>query len=642
MRPMSGLRGVGQEQPSAERTYDPFGLAEAVASAVVLPPLTTRVRARLERRLLTLLAVLPLSLLVGAAVLAVADRPHPPATAVAAVLGGWTVAFVAYQLRLVGGHYPEEREVTRGRGAPRTGTVLVVGAGPVGLAVVKECLAAGLEVECYERLDGPGGVFRFNETFDGGVPQNCTLTSSPWVTAFSDFPPADPSFVHQHHSQYLRYLERYAHHFGLNEWIRYRHTVVRVAADGRGWAVDVRDERTGRTFTRHVDRVAVCSGLNLRPKEVDVQGVDSFTGEIRHVARYTTPLGLHGKRVVIAGSGESAGDVAAEIASVADEAYLSIPRGKFIIPRINPDNGIANDYDTNRLRYASPVVLRNWFMLGKERRRKHAGPRDPAAALRSQLLAVSEVGPMSQTVTKTDDFVWRVLERRLGIRPRITQFDGDSVVFADGTRQQADVVIFAHGYHPTFPFLKLPRDVAHDHPGLMYLRMFMPEFGDRIAFCGFARPAIGAIPPTGELQARLFALVASGQRVLPDRPTMEAAVERMLRESAELYPLVEKPTVVVSWIRYMDRLAALIGCRPTWRLLRHPRLFWKVLRGPMTGAVYRLEGPGAGPAARRTVLTLEGTHSLSEIVTVTGLYLWMWPVALLSRNAAWKPHNTFL
>lgn len=624
-----------------EGSYDPFGLREAVASAAGVPSLAVRVGARLQRWLLTLVAVLPLPLLVVTTTAAVVGPWRLPARVAAVVLWGWTLGFLVHQFNLVGS-YPEEREVSAGRGARRTGSVAVVGAGPVGLAAVKECVAAGLEVECYERQGGPGGVFRFDEGPDGGVPRGCTLTTSPWVTAFSDFPPSDASFMHQHHSEYRAYLQRYARHFGLGERIRYQHTVTRVAPDGDGWVLEVRDGRTARTLTGRVDRVAVCTGLNLQPKGVDFPGMDTFTGEIRHAASYSDPEGFHGRRIVVAGLGESGVDVAAEVAPVAAEAYLSIPRGKFIIPRLNPDNGIANDYDTNRIRYASPVVLRNWFMVGKERRSRRAGPRDPASALRSRLLAVSEAGPMSQTVTKNDDFVTQVLRGRLDIRPRIVAFEGDSVVFADGTRQQADVVIFAHGYHPTFPFLELPDGVQPRHPGLLYLRMFLPEIGDRLGFLGFARPAIGAIPPTGELQARLFALVASGQRVLPDRPTMQAGVERMLRESAQLYPQLEHPNVVVSWIRYMDRIAAIIGCRPTWRLLGRPRLLWKLLRGPMTGAVYRQEGPGADPIARDTVLSLEGTHPLSELVTLTGLYFWTWPIALLHPHAAWMPHNTFL
>ncbi len=630
---------VGEPRPDGD--YDPFGVHAAVAATSTTHPLPARVRARLEGWTLTIVAVLPVPLLVLTTVAAIVDWPNPPVTIAALLLWVWAVAFLAQQLHLFG-KTAADLVVTTVPDARQRTSVLVIGAGPVGLAVVKECLAAGLDVECFERQDGLGGVFRFNEVLEGGVWESVRLTSSPWVTAFSDFPPDSPSFEHLHHSEYLEYLERYAEHFGLTTRIHYRHSVTRVTPDGDGWVVVVRDDQTSTVSSRRVDRVAVCAGTNRTPKSAELPGIEDFTGEIRHVAGYKGPAAFKGTRVVVAGAGESGVDVAAELSSVASETYLSIPRGKFVIPRINPENRVANDHDTTRIRYASPVALRNWFMLAKDRRHGTIRGRDPASAVRSQLLATSEAGPMSQTATKNDDFVAPVLDGRLRIRPRIVRFDGDAVVFADGTRQEADVVMFAHGYQPAFPFLELPDGVAHRHPGLLYLRMFIPELGDRIAFCGFARPAIGAIPPTGEIQARLFALVAAGQRSLPDRRRMQLSVLKTLGESADLYPRMTQPNVVISWIRYMDDLAAIIGCRPTVRLLRHPKLFWRVLRGPMTGAVYRLEGPGATRAARDTVLALRATHPLSEMITLTGLYFWTWPISLLHPSAAWNPHNRFL
>lgn len=46
--------------------------------------------------------------------------------------------------------------------------VAVVGAGPSGLATVKELLEEGHEPTCFERAAGLGGIFRFDEN-DGVV-----------------------------------------------------------------------------------------------------------------------------------------------------------------------------------------------------------------------------------------------------------------------------------------------------------------------------------------------------------------------------------------------------------------------------------------------------------------------------------------
>lgn len=41
--------------------------------------------------------------------------------------------------------------------------VAVIGAGASGLAAIKECLAAGLTVTCFEQSDALGGLWRYEE-----------------------------------------------------------------------------------------------------------------------------------------------------------------------------------------------------------------------------------------------------------------------------------------------------------------------------------------------------------------------------------------------------------------------------------------------------------------------------------------------
>ena len=63
----------------------------------------------------------------------------------------------------------------------------VIGAGPAGLVAVKELLEEGHTVVCFERSSVLGGVFQFREQ-EGGVFESTRLTSSTFITSFSDFP----------------------------------------------------------------------------------------------------------------------------------------------------------------------------------------------------------------------------------------------------------------------------------------------------------------------------------------------------------------------------------------------------------------------------------------------------------------------
>lgn len=635
---MRSSQGLLADRLAKERTYDAFGVFSAVERAQNPPGVLGRTLSRLQDVLVSGVSMSALILIPGVGAIAIQAWPSPFSVGCTAVSLIWTLGFVCRQLRLL--DFLAGPPVGKAESAR---TVAVVGAGPVGLAVLKECAAQGLDVTGFERKEGVGGVFRFDPIISGGVWDSARLTTSPWVTAFADFPPETESTQHLRHDEYLAYLERYARHFNLLERIQFGCMVQEVSReeDGR-WCIRVRDERTGEEREQRFDRVTICSGSNLQPRDVSLPGLDGFKGQIRHAASYKGPDEYRGKRIVVVGMGESGADIATELADCADTT-LSIRRGKFLVPRVNPLNGLANDYDTNRVRYATPFEVRNWYMRFKRKLCFQTGEINRHSAFRAQMLDVSGVGPMSQTVTKNDDIIDPILEGRLRLRREVVAFEGPDVIFADGLSQAADLVLFAHGFDPIFPFLCLPKDVPSRHPGDLYLNMFYPELGSAVSFCGFARPAIGAIPPTGELQARYVAQIFAGSRVLPTPDQMRADIEVRRRENERTYPALPQPNLVISWIRYMDKLAGLIGCRPDpWRLMLDPWLLWKVTVGPMTGSVYRIHGPGASEVAQHTVRRLPRMHQLRELLTLLGMQLWLWPLALFRPNSSLKADNHFL
>src|SRR6187455_2591931 len=93
--------------------------------------------------------------------------------------------------------------------------VAVVGAGPSGLATVKELLEEGHQPTCFERAASLGGVFRFAQD-EGVVWESCRLTSSGLLTAFSDFPVAPDHTGHMKVGEYVEYLGRYCTTFGVH------------------------------------------------------------------------------------------------------------------------------------------------------------------------------------------------------------------------------------------------------------------------------------------------------------------------------------------------------------------------------------------------------------------------------------------
>eukprot|EP00435_Cladocopium_sp_Y103_P009097 s370_g2.t1 len=106
--------------------------------------------------------------------------------------------------------------------APR---VCIIGAGPAGLTTLKQLQDVGVtDIDCFEKDCSIGGLFNYgpNKT---GVYDNCVLTISNYLMAFSDMPPTGHRY-HWHHSEYRRYLEEYSQRFKLERYISFNTTAL--------------------------------------------------------------------------------------------------------------------------------------------------------------------------------------------------------------------------------------------------------------------------------------------------------------------------------------------------------------------------------------------------------------------------------
>lgn len=112
--------------------------------------------------------------------------------------------------------------------------VLVIGAGPSGLAAIKSCKEESLDVTCYEKSKYFGGRWRYHENSIPGVSsvmKSTVCVSSKEMTAFSDFPPPKDFPNYMHHTKMLTYLAMYAQKFDLTRHIKYQREVVSKCFD---------------------------------------------------------------------------------------------------------------------------------------------------------------------------------------------------------------------------------------------------------------------------------------------------------------------------------------------------------------------------------------------------------------------------
>lgn len=284
---------------------------------------------------------------------------------------------------------------------------IVIGAGQSGLAAARALRDAGRTPVILEAGPTPTGSW-------SGYYDSLTLFSPARHSALpgQDFPGDGDHYPTR--DDVVAYLQRYAD--SLDAEIRTGTRVTAVEADGAGGF----HVHTAAGDTLHTIGVIAASGSFGNPHIPTLPGQDGYTGQALHVADYRNPKHHAGQRVVVVGGGNSAVQVAYELAEVADVTIAS-RRPLQLMPQIVGGKDVHHWHTTTGFDRLPPA----W-------------------------LARVATGTL---VMDTGDYAAALADGRLQRRPMFTAFDGDHLIWADGERERVDVVIYATGYLPHLDYL---------------------------------------------------------------------------------------------------------------------------------------------------------------------------------------------
>ncbi len=379
----------------------------------------------------------------------------------------------------------------------RTDRYCVVGAGSSGLAAAKNLRGLGIAVDVLERQDAIGGNWCFGKP-NSRVYASTHTISSKRLTEYTDFPmPAHyPAFPH--HSQVLEYLRAYAAHFGLYECIEFETPIERLEPAGAHWLATL----AGGEQRRYAG-VVVANGHNWDPRWPEFPG--SFDGQVIHSADYKSADVLRGKRVLVVGAGNTGCDIAVEAALHAEQTYHSTRRGYHFLPKFlfgRPSDMVHEKL----LRLGLPKRVRRAivrsvlrFVVGDVRR---YGLPEPDHELFASHPIVNSQLP------------YYVAHGRIVPKPDVAQLCGNHVRFADGSRAEVDLIVYATGYKISFPFLDRQYLNWHDGRPQLHLNVFHPDYDD-LFFIGLIQPdsgQFGLVDYQSQLVARLIAATRAGHR----------------------------------------------------------------------------------------------------------------------------------
>jgi dimethylaniline monooxygenase (N-oxide forming) len=419
--------------------------------------------------------------------------------------------------------------------------VCVIGAGSSGIAAAKALHQRGIDFDCFEKSDRVGGVWVYkNRNGMSAAYRSLHINTSRDRMQFSDFPMPKSLPDFPHHTQIAAYFDDYVDHFGLRERITFETAVEHAEPDGGGWRVTL---DTGET--RRYDALLVANGHHWDPRwpEPPFDGAEDFGGRQMHSHEYAgdDPALLRDRRVVVLGMGNSAMDIAVDSSFAATATYLAARRGAWIIPK----------YLFGRPIDSYPVSPRVPWRV--RRRVAEAALRVGVGDMQRYGLPKPDHRFFEAHPTVSDDVLSRIAHGTIVPKPNIARLTEHTVVFADGTEVEADVVVYCTGYKVTFPFFDPDLISAPDNDLPLFRRVFHPGVPN-VFFIGLLQP-LGAIMPLAEAQSAWVCDHLAGRYALPPGDAMRADIEAERERMFRRYVKSKRHTMQVDFEDYMHGLA---------------------------------------------------------------------------------------
>jgi putative flavoprotein involved in K+ transport len=287
---------------------------------------------------------------------------------------------------------------------------LVIGGGQAGLATGYHLARQGLSFAILEASPTIGGSWP--SYYD-----SLTLFSPAQYSALPALRfPGDPEH-YPARDEVVAYLRDYARTFDLP--VRTRMRVRRVHPPSRGDGLFRVEIEHGPAWTSR--SVVVATGSFHRPYVPDIPERETFDGTVIHSCEYRNPAPFVGQRVIVVGAGNSAVQIAAELALVADVQLATRSPVRFV-----PQHIAGRD-----IHFWFRVLGINAFTIGR-----WAMVKEPVKVL------------------DTGRYRAALAAGRPAHMPMFTAFTPGGVVGADRSCVATDTVIFATGFRPALEFLE--------------------------------------------------------------------------------------------------------------------------------------------------------------------------------------------
>lgn len=306
---------------------------------------------------------------------------------------------------------------------PKTDTeVVVIGAGPAGLAMSRELRRRSIEHLVLEKGERPGNTWE-------NLYDSLTLHTGKHLSALPGlrFGRQVPLFPAR--TDFVAYLHDYARRHESPVTTGTTVTAARRTADG--W------EAESTRGTLRAPFLVVATGIVSNPRVPAIPGREEFRGRVLHSAEYRRPAPFVGRRVLVVGVGNSGGEIGSELAGAGAEVTMSVRSGANVVPlRIA---GLPVQYASFLIRrLPRGAQERVVAAVGKITEKRRGPPVLPKPA-HSPLDAIPLIG---------FNLVDAIRAGLVRVRGPLECLTAGGARFADGTEEPFDDVILATGFQP--------------------------------------------------------------------------------------------------------------------------------------------------------------------------------------------------
>jgi len=305
---------------------------------------------------------------------------------------------------------------------------VVIGAGPAGLATSRELCRHGIDHVVLERGDALGHTWA--NLYDSlRLHTGKHLSSLPGLS----FPRTTRLFPSR--QDFLDYLHEYARRFNLP--VRTGAHVETLEQSDSHWRVRMKG---GAELASAV--VVMATGVVSNPFTAEIPGRARFAGRVVHSVEYRRPDGYVGRRVLVVGAGNSAGEIAAELAAAGAQVTVAVRSGARVVPR---------DLFGVPIQYLAVAISR----LPRHVQRSIAAGIARASALVRGPAILPPPSPARCSDVPLIGFhlVDAIRAGRIRLKPGVIEFTPAGVRFDDATDDPFDDVILATGYRASLGML---------------------------------------------------------------------------------------------------------------------------------------------------------------------------------------------